>query len=185
MKSKQPQPDGQSYRTAILCYAERDQAMRQQYLAGGGVWDASLDADSTEFLRTIVAAIGWPTIRMVGKEASAAAWLLLQHSPDIDFMEHCLELMKAAPRGEVALRDIAFLEDRVCLLRGRPQIYGSQFQGRGKHFVSTQSKILSGLMSAVQRWVCRHLQSTKSRFVRCMAMSRQLPDKRYRAKNIG
>lgn len=47
-------------------------------------------------------------------------------------MEHCLELMKAAPRGEVALRDIAFLEDRVCLLRGRPQIYGSQFQGRGK-----------------------------------------------------
>lgn len=132
MKSKQPQPDGQSYRTAILRYAERDQAMRQQYLAGGGVWDASLDAELTEFLRTIVAAIGWPTIRMVGKEASTAAWLLLQHSPDIDFMEHCLELMKAAPRGEVALRDIAFLEDRVCLLRGRPQIYGSQFQGRGK-----------------------------------------------------
>ncbi len=132
MKSKQPQPDGQSYRTAILRYAQRDQAMRQQYLADGGVWDASLDAESTEFLRTIVAAIGWPTIRMVGKEASAAAWLLLQHSPDIDFMEHCLELMKAASRGEVALRDIAFLEDRVCLLRGRPQIYGSQFQGRGK-----------------------------------------------------
>ena len=106
--------------------------MRQQYLAGSRAWDASLDADSTKFLRTIVAAIGWPTIRMVGKEASATAWLLLQHSPDIDFMERCLELMKAAPRGEVALRDIAFLEDRVCLLRGRPQIYGSQFQGRGK-----------------------------------------------------
>jgi len=132
MRSKQSQSDRQSYRTAILRYAQRDQAMRQQYLIGGGAWDASLDADSTEFLRTIVAAIGWPTIRMVGKEASTAVWLLLQHSPDIDFMEHCLELMKAAPRGEVALRDIAFLEDRVCLLRGRPQIYGSQFQGRGK-----------------------------------------------------
>lgn len=132
MKSKQPQPDRSSYRTAILRYAQRDQAMRQQYLAGCGTWDASLDAESTEFLRTIVAAIGWPTIRMVGSEASAAAWLLLQHSPDIDFMEHCLELMKAVPRGEVALRDIAFLEDRVCLLRGWPQIYGSQFQGRGK-----------------------------------------------------
>ena len=132
MRSKQSQPDRQSYRTAILRCAQRDQAMRQQYLAGGGAWDVSLDADSTEFLRTIVAAIGWPTLRMVGSKASTAAWLLLQHSPDIDFMEHCLELMKAAPRGEVALRDIAFLEDRVCLLRGRPQIYGSQFQGRGK-----------------------------------------------------
>ena len=109
MRSKQSQPDTQSYRTAILRYAQRDQAMRQQYLAGGGAWDASLDADSTKFLRTIVAAIGWPTIRRVGSKASTAAWLLLQHSPDI-----------------------AFLEDRVCLLRGRPQIYGSQFQGWGK-----------------------------------------------------
>ena len=55
MRSKQSQPDGQSYRTAILRYAERDQAMRQQYLAGGGAWDASLDAESTEFLRTAFA----------------------------------------------------------------------------------------------------------------------------------
>ena len=77
MRSKQSQPDRQSYRTAILRYAQRDQAMRQQYLADGGAWDASLDANSTEFLRTIVAAIGWPTLRMVGSKASTAASIAL------------------------------------------------------------------------------------------------------------
>ena len=179
MRSKQSQPDTQSYRTAILRCAQRDQAMRQQYLVGGGAWYASLDTESTEFLRTIVTAIGWPTLRMVGSKASTAAWLLLQHSPDIDFMEHCLELMKAAPRGEVALRDIAFLEDRYVVGH---RYMARSFRGGVKPFVSIQFKILSGLMSAVQRWVCRHLQSMNSRFVRCMAMSRWLPDKRDRAR---
>lgn len=35
--------------------------------------------------------------------------------------------MKSEPEGEVSKRDIAYLEDRIAISDGRPQIYGTQF----------------------------------------------------------
>lgn len=35
--------------------------------------------------------------------------------------------MKAEPQGEVDTQDIAFLEDRIAVSEGRPQLYGTQF----------------------------------------------------------
>lgn len=46
--------------------------------------------------------------------------------------------MKEAPAGEVDVTDIAYLTDRVCVNRGRGQIYGTQFtQDEGKHIPQT------------------------------------------------
>lgn len=107
--------------------AEADQAMRTQSEAGD-FWDAAVDRKNTERMKEVVSSIGWPTISKVGKEGASNAWLLVQHADhDVGFQEHCLQLMKEAPSGEVDISNIAYLEDRVRINQGRSQRYGTQF----------------------------------------------------------
>lgn len=98
-------------------------------------WDGSVDEQNTAYLETLIAASGWPTISAVGSEASQAAWLLVQHADHYpDFQINCLELMKALPSSEVKPSNIAYLEDRIRVARGEPQLYGTQFYKEGDHF---------------------------------------------------
>lgn len=115
--------------------AKIDQDMREKLLLGSGHWDDSVDANNTERMRLIVASIGWPTISKVGEQASSNAWLLVQHADrHVDFQEQCLALMKQQAAGEVTLRNIAMLEDRVRVNKNQPQLYGTQFrQTTGEH----------------------------------------------------
>lgn len=113
----------------LLAMAKADQEMRTKAIKDMSLWDASVDQKNTARLKAIVAAIGWPTISKVGKEASRSAWLLIQHATaDPAFMKQCLALMKAATEGDVALANIAYLEDRLLIMEGKPQIYGTQFR---------------------------------------------------------
>ncbi len=113
----------QAISAEIIAMSEADQAMRKS-----GVWDASVDVRNTARIRQIIAEIGWPTISKVGKQAAQMAWLLVQHAGhDRDFQRACLALMRAQPSGEVDARNIAYLEDRVRVGEGRPQLYGTQF----------------------------------------------------------
>lgn len=116
----------------LLEMAEADQRMRVRFLADRNAWDVTVDQVNTARLKEIVAEIGWPTVSMVGAEASSAAWLLAQHAPDdLEFMQRCLELMRQAAPGEVKLSNIALLDDRVRIIQGRPQRYGTQFRDLG------------------------------------------------------
>jgi hypothetical protein len=116
----------------LLAMANADQQMRTRALADTDAWDVQIDRANTARLKHIVGQIGWPTMSKVGREASSAAWLLVQHAPDsLDFMRHCLELMKQAEPREVKLSNIAFLEDRVRILQDEPQLYGTQFRDMG------------------------------------------------------
>ena len=83
---------------------------------------------NTERMKEIIEEIGWPSISKLSPEGASNAWLLVQHADhDLEFQKKCLQLMKAEPEGEVAKRDIAYLEDRIATSEGRPQIYGTQF----------------------------------------------------------
>ena len=88
---------------------------------------AELGAAHRTRLAAVVTAHGWPGKSLVGEEGAHAAWLLVQHADDDPpFQEKCLRLMQAAPAGEVAGRDLAYLTDRVLVRRGEPQKYGTQ-----------------------------------------------------------
>ena len=115
-----------------------DQAMREKS-GPDDSWDDTVDAKHTERMKQIVAEIGWPTVSKVGVDGASNAWLLVQHADhDADFQEQCLKLMKEAPADEVNITDIAYLTDRVCVNRGRGQLYGTQFtQEDGKHIPRT------------------------------------------------
>lgn len=79
-------------------------------------------------IKDIIEQYGWPGIGLVGKEGAEAAWLIVQHAVlDTEFMGSCLELLREAVRsGEAEGRHFAYLQDRVLIMSGRPQIYGTQ-----------------------------------------------------------
>lgn len=80
-------------------------------------------------LGAIIKTIGYPTIEKVGEEASEAAWLVIQHSiGHPEFMKQCKILLEeVVGKNKAALRNLAYLTDRIAALEGNPQIYGTQF----------------------------------------------------------
>ena len=105
-----------------------DQKMRERAEKEPDFWDYAIDAANTERLKEIVSRIGWPSVSLVGKEASHQAWLLVQHADkDLAFQEECLRAMLALPEGEVSKHNIAYLTDRIRMNKKVPQLYGTQY----------------------------------------------------------
>jgi hypothetical protein len=70
-----------------LQLADADQAMRKQAVQHDAAWDTAPDPAHQRRLGEIVDQIGWPTIPLVGPEASQAAWQIAQRAPDLGFTE--------------------------------------------------------------------------------------------------
>jgi hypothetical protein len=86
-------------------------------------------------LREIVALHGWPGASLVGPDGADAAWLVLQHS-DRDLQEHCLPLLRTAlGTGEATAQQYAAVADRIELLAGVLQLYGTHLalDDQGRH----------------------------------------------------
>jgi len=79
-------------------------------------------------MKKIITKYGWPTISKVGELASNEAWLLVQHCDhDIKFQKSCLKILKKeVGAGEVSIKNVAYLDDRVRMNSGKPQLYGTQ-----------------------------------------------------------
>lgn len=87
-------------------------------------------------MKEIIAKIGWPTISKVGESASYNAWLLVQHAVhDIEFMTECLTLMKSVPHADINPSNLTYLEDRVRVLQGQSQLYGTQSYIKDYYFI--------------------------------------------------
>jgi hypothetical protein len=80
-------------------------------------------------LNEIIDKIGYPTTEKVGKEASEATWLVIQHSiGQPAFMKKCVKLLEfAVSENKANLKNLAYLTDRVAVFEGKPQLYGTQF----------------------------------------------------------
>ncbi|MEO0332815.1 MAG: DUF6624 domain-containing protein, partial [Bacteroidota bacterium] len=68
-------------------------------------------------------------IDKVGKEASEAAWLVIQHAiSQPSFLRRCVKLLEdAVSEDKASARNLAYLTDRIAVFEGRPQLYGTQF----------------------------------------------------------
>ena len=87
----------------------------------------SIDDANTAWLAELTDRVGWPGRTMVGEDGAHAAWLLAQHA-DLEHQKRFLELVRAAVEaGEASAHDQAYLEDRVRIFSGQPQLYGTQF----------------------------------------------------------
>lgn len=114
---------------------EADLQLRSQLMSEGLLSDgynpdmrALHEANALE-LDSIIDEIGYPTIDKVGKEASDAAWLIIQHAISLpSFMKRCEQLLADAVANQEANPILhAYLHDRIAIFEGRLQSYGTQF----------------------------------------------------------
>lgn len=108
----------------------RDELVKQRLLGKG--YNKEMEAlhiKNAETLDHIINSIGYPTIDKVGKEASEAAWLVIQHAISLPgFMKKCLKLLEeAVDEGEANPVHLAYLSDRVSVYEGRLQLYGTSY----------------------------------------------------------
>nr|WP_294789050.1 DUF6624 domain-containing protein [uncultured Flavobacterium sp.] len=89
----------------------------------------NLHLQNAVILNEIINEIGYPTVDKVEKEASEAAWLIIQHSiGSPDFMKKCAaQLQNAVRENKADPVNLAYLMDRIAVFEENPQLYGTQF----------------------------------------------------------
>ena len=87
------------------------------------------DARLTTELRQIVREKGWPTIALVGIDASNAAMLIFTHTPDHAWQRELLpQLQQLADTDKIDASSLALVIDKELVAEGKLQRYGSQFK---------------------------------------------------------
>jgi hypothetical protein len=131
-------------RRELLARRDEDQRIRHQVMAStdpdtgsvpddlAGQWQR-IDQDNTRWLADLLARRGWPGRTLVGAEAAQAAWLLAQHADRDPVQQRAFldALRTAVAQGEGSAAHLAYLEDRVRVRAGQPQLHGTQFTRNG------------------------------------------------------
>ena len=90
---------------------------------------AEVDARLTAELKGIVARHGWPTMAMVGFEASNGAMVILTHTRDHAWQRSMLpKLERLAGEGKIDGSALATVVDKELVSEGKLQRYGTQFK---------------------------------------------------------
>jgi hypothetical protein len=90
---------------------------------------AEVDAGLTAQLKEIVAKDGWPTISLVGYDASNGAMLILTHTVDHAWQQSLLpQLEELADTGKIDGSALALVIDKELVSEGKLQRYGTQFK---------------------------------------------------------
>jgi hypothetical protein len=90
---------------------------------------SATDAQLTSELKQIVEQKGWPTIALVGIQASNAAMTVLTHTRDHAWQLQLLPtLEQLADAGKIDPSTLALVVDRELVSEGKLQRYGSQFK---------------------------------------------------------
>ncbi|GAA4367349.1 hypothetical protein GCM10023185_39160 [Hymenobacter saemangeumensis] len=85
-----------------------------------------VQTDSSNLLRVraIIRQYGYPGKSLVGSPTNETAWLVVQHSDEID--TYLPLVKKAAERGELPYYLYAQMLDRQLMRKGKEQLYGTQ-----------------------------------------------------------
>ena len=112
---------------SLAAMAERDQSVRNLEWTEETMKLAEVvDSTNTAKLKQLIEQYGFPTWELVGQYGQMNAWAIAQHSTE--YLPHFLkQYRKAVEENNAAKRELAYLEDRLLVENGRPQIYGTQF----------------------------------------------------------
>jgi Family of unknown function (DUF6624) len=127
--------DPTALRLELLTMAAEDLRVREELASDGSLFEGyhprmrEVHERNAERLSSILREHGWPGRSLVGRKATQAAWLVLQHAiSNPSLQRHVLVLLKdAAAADEIPFVQVAMLEDRIRSNEGRNQVYGTQF----------------------------------------------------------
>lgn len=129
--------------------ADHDWTVREKLFAEGQLSDGyhpemeKVHKTNAKRLREIMGEIGFPAISKVGKKASDAAWLIVQHSiGEPEFMKQYYQMMEENSH-DVNPQNIAYLYDRIQVFQSRPQKFGTQLTADGLPFPVENKKNLN------------------------------------------
>lgn len=107
--------------------AEKDQEVRRDLSRRDEL--PAIDSANTGYVKTLVQSVGWIDVGRFGEEAAHHAFLLVQHSMDLPLMMAALPRIQADVESGSGLGvELAMLYDRVQLLLGEKQRYGTNWQ---------------------------------------------------------
>jgi hypothetical protein len=127
--------DFKNFAQTIIVARDADLALRNRLISTQKLSDGynpemeALHNKHAEELDQLIDIYGFPSVDKVGHESSEAAWLIIQHAiGKPKFMRKCLLLLQQAVVDQKANPiHLAYLSDRIAVLEGNPQLYGTQF----------------------------------------------------------
>jgi hypothetical protein len=83
--------------------------------------------NNSKKLTELIKKMGFPVLSNAGDKGVKLSWLIIMHAiSSPDFMKECLfQIRIAAGQNDYPLDLLAYLEDRISYLEGRPQLYGT------------------------------------------------------------
>ncbi len=127
----QMRKDDQKYRIEIK---EQSKKGKNNASAVQALWKKQLAIDAKNFKRSeeIITQYGFPSKKLVGKKAAKSVFVIIQHS-ELRYQQKYIPLFhKAVKNGDLEMKDLASMIDRVENRKGRPQIYGTQIEENQK-----------------------------------------------------
>lgn len=120
----------QAIRVLLNAAPSRDSIAKARNISRDEVFNAlaaemvRTDSANIRFIDSVIRIYGYPGKRLVGENASYAAWSVIQHSNRID--EFMPLLKAAAEKGELDFHFYAMTLDRQLMYKHQEQIYGTQ-----------------------------------------------------------
>ncbi len=119
----------------IIDLQNRDLELRDRLMQSGELAEGynkemeKMHNENAQLLEGIIDKIGYPSIDKVSKQASEAAWLVIQHAiGQPKFLKRCLNLLAYSVNENTAdPKNLAYLTDRIAVFEDSPQLYGTQF----------------------------------------------------------
>lgn len=123
------------WRDTLIAAAQKDAETRARLAASGALFDgynAEMEAvhvENADLLDRTYDAIGWTSREKIGDDGARAAFFLLQHAisrPQVQRRGLAL-MLEAITLNQANPLDAACLSDRIAVLEGRAQVFGTQF----------------------------------------------------------
>lgn len=125
----------EAWRQRLIDAAMRDHKTRTRLAQSGALFIGyhpemeAVHLENAALLGEAFDELGWPGRGALGDDGAGAAFIILQHAisrPDLQRRGLAL-MLEAIPLGQANMLDAAYLSDRIAVLEGRAQTFGTQF----------------------------------------------------------